>query len=71
VSAMWRSRPVRPAGKPSLSAWVDELAMDVVPVAFGSSERYFRSLEAQHLLEDPDVVMRGRRVLHLRYSVRR
>jgi hypothetical protein len=26
---------------------------------------------AQHLLEDPDVVIRGDRVLHLRYRVRR
>ena len=26
---------------------------------------------AQHLLEDPDVVIQGDRVLHLRYQVRR
>jgi len=25
----------------------------------------------QHLLEDPDVVIQGNRVLHLRYRVRR
>ena len=50
---------------------VDEVAMDVVPVVFGSGKRYFGSVAAQHLLEDPDVVIRGDRVLHLRYRVRR
>ena len=50
---------------------VDEVAMDVVPVVFGSGKRYFGSVHAQHLLEDPDVVIRGSRVLHLRYRVRR
>ena len=52
-------------------ALVDEVAMDVVPVAFGSGKRYFGSVDAQHLLEDPNVVIQGRRVLHLRYQVRR
>ena len=50
---------------------VDEVAMDVVPVVFGSGKRYFGPVAAQHLLEDPDVVIRGDRVLHLRYRVRR
>jgi dihydrofolate reductase len=50
---------------------VDEVAMDVVPVVFGTGKRYFGSVESQHLLEDPDVVIRGDRVLHLRYRVRR
>ncbi|HEU4424586.1 MAG TPA: dihydrofolate reductase [Pilimelia sp.] len=50
---------------------VDEVAMDVVPVVFGSGKRYFGSVDRQHLLEDPDVVIRGDRVLHLRYRVRR
>ena len=50
---------------------VDEVAMDVVPVVFGSGRRYFGELEGQHLLEDADVVVRGERVLHLRYRVRR
>jgi dihydrofolate reductase len=49
---------------------VDEVAMDVVPVVFGSGKRYFGSVDGQHLLEDPDVVIQGRRVLHLRYRVR-
>jgi dihydrofolate reductase len=50
---------------------VDEVAMDVVPVVFGSGKRYFGSVNSQHLLEDPDVVLRGDRVLHLHYKVRR
>jgi dihydrofolate reductase len=50
---------------------VDEVAMDVVPVVFGSGKRYFGRVDGQHLLEDPDVVIRGNRVLHLRYRVRR
>lgn len=50
---------------------VDEVRMDVVPVVFGSGKRFFGSVDAQHLLEDPDVVLQGRRVLHLRYPVRR
>jgi dihydrofolate reductase len=50
---------------------VDEVRMDVVPVVFGSGKRYFGSVQAQHLLEDPDVVIQGNRVLHLRCRVRR
>jgi dihydrofolate reductase len=50
---------------------IDEVAMDVVPVVFGSGKRYFGAIDAQHLLEDPDLVIQGRRVLHLRYPVRR
>lgn len=50
---------------------VDEVRMDVVPVVLGSGKRYFGPVDARHLLEDPDVVIRGRRVLHLRYRVRR
>ena len=45
--------------------------MDVVPVVFGSGKRYFGSVDRQYVLEDPDVVIRGDRVLHLRYRVRR
>src|SRR5437879_8972790 len=50
---------------------VDEVAMDVVPVVFGSGKRYFGKIDGQHLLEDPHVVIRGDRVLHLRFKVRR
>jgi dihydrofolate reductase len=50
---------------------VDEVAMDVVPVVFGRGKRYFGALDAQQLLEDSDVVIQGRRVLQVRYRVRR
>ena len=50
---------------------VDVVAMDVVPVVFGRGKRYFGDLDGQHLLEDPEVVIQGDRVLHLRYPVRR
>jgi dihydrofolate reductase len=50
---------------------VDEVAMDVVPVVFGTGKRCFGSIETQHQLEDPHVVIQGDRVLHLRFRVRR
>ena len=50
---------------------IDEVRMDVAPVVFGSGKRYFGSVQAQHLLEDPDEAIQGNRVLHLRYRVRR
>jgi dihydrofolate reductase len=50
---------------------VDQVAMDVVPVVFGSGKRFFGPVDGQHLLADPDVVIQGERVLHLRYPVRR
>jgi dihydrofolate reductase len=50
---------------------VDEVAIDVVPVVFGSGKRYFGPVDRQQLLDDPDVVIQGDRVLHLRYHVRR
>src|ERR1700712_2968978 len=34
---------------------IDEVAMDVVPVVFGSGKRYFGAIEGQQLLEDPSV----------------
>ena len=50
---------------------VDEVAMDVVPVVFGTGKRYFGPVDAQHLLQDPSVVIQGDRVLHLRYAAPR
>jgi dihydrofolate reductase len=38
---------------------VDEVAMDVVPVVFGSGKRYFGGINGQHLLEAPHVVIPG------------
>ncbi|MCS5718676.1 dihydrofolate reductase family protein [Herbiconiux sp. CPCC 205763] len=49
---------------------VDEVRMDVVPVVFGAGKRYFGPIDAQHLLEGPDDVIQGDRVLHVRYRVR-
>ncbi len=58
-------------GQALVAGLVDEVRLDVVPVVFGSGRRYFGSVDVQHLLEDPDVVLQGNRVLHLRYRVRR
>ena len=49
---------------------VDEVAMDVAPVLFGSGKRFFGALDEPLLLDDPDVVIQGEGVLHLRYRVR-
>ncbi|WP_305785731.1 dihydrofolate reductase family protein [Symbioplanes lichenis] len=58
-------------GQALAAGLVDEVRMDVVPVVFGSGRRFFGPVDAQHLLEDPEVVIQGNRVLHLRYQVRR
>src|SRR6185503_19189355 len=58
-------------GQVLASGLVDEVRMDVAPVVLGSGKRYFGTVEAQQLLEDPDVVIQGTRVLHVRYQVRR
>ena len=50
---------------------VDEVAMDVAPVVLGSGKPFFGPNDAQHLLDDPHVVVQGDRVLHLRFRVRR
>ena len=67
------SRPIagNVGGQALALGLVDEVAMDVVPVVFGRGKRYFGALDAQQLLEDSDVLIQGRRVLHLRYRVRR
>lgn len=50
---------------------VDEVHLSVVPVLFGHGKRFFGSVAgAQQLLENPRVV-RGDRVMHLAYTVRR
>lgn len=58
-------------GQAVAAGLVDEVAMDVVPVVFGSGKRYFGSVDGQHLLEDPHTVIQGDRVLHLAFRVRR
>ncbi|MDS2174145.1 MULTISPECIES: dihydrofolate reductase family protein [unclassified Nesterenkonia] len=50
---------------------VDYVAMDLVPVIFGRGKPFFGSFsDGPLLLEDPDVVIAGEGVLHLRYPVR-
>jgi len=49
----------------------DELMVDLVPVVFGRGVRFFGDIaRTPALLDDPEVV-RGARVTHLRYRVRR
>ena len=50
---------------------IDEVRMGVGPVVFGSGRSYFGSVVAQHLLEEPDVVIRGTGVVRLRNRVGR
>jgi dihydrofolate reductase len=50
---------------------VDHVAIDVVPVVFGRGKPYFGAFsDGPRMLEDPEVVIQGDRVLHLRYPVR-
>jgi len=50
---------------------VDHVAIDDVPVVLGRGKRYFGACtDDQVLLGDPDVVVQGRGLLHLRYPVR-
>jgi dihydrofolate reductase len=58
-------------GQALAAGLVDVVAMDVVPVVFGRGRRYFGQVESQVRLEDPDLVVRGDRVVHLRYPVAR
>ena len=67
-----RWRRATSAARRSRSGLVDEVAMDVVPVVFGSGKRYFGSRRRRSTCwRTPHVVIQGDRVLHLRYRVRR
>jgi len=46
-------------------------AMDVAPVVLGEGVRFFGSHAGTVLLDDPDQVVQGDRVLHLHYTVKR
>ncbi len=51
---------------------IDYVAMDIVPVVFGCGKAYFGSFaDGRLMLDDPDVIIQGQGVLHLRYPVRR
>jgi dihydrofolate reductase len=58
-------------GQALAAGLVDEVRMDVAPVVMGSGKRFFGSVDGEHLLEDPDTVIQGNRVLHLRFRVRK
>jgi dihydrofolate reductase len=49
----------------------DEVAIDLAPVFLGRGKRFLGSSTDEIVLDDPDVVVRGERVLHLRYRLRR
>ena len=57
-------------GQALAAGHVDEIAMDVAPVVLGSGKRFFGSVDAHHLLEDPHTLVQGNRVLHVRYRLR-
>jgi dihydrofolate reductase len=50
---------------------VDEVAMDVAPVVLGQGVRFFGNHAGTTLLDGPDRVVAGDRVLHLHYTLRR
>ena len=51
---------------------IDHVAIDIVPIVFGRAKPYFGTLAHGHLmLDDPEVVIQGDGVLHLRYQVHR
>lgn len=58
-------------GQAFAAGLVDEVAMDVAPVVLGEGVRFFGSHSGVVLLDDPDRVVRGDRVLHLHYTIRR
>lgn len=58
-------------GQAFAAGLVDEIAMDVVPVVLGEGVRFFGPHAGTVLLDDPDQVVQGDRVLHLHYTVRR
>jgi dihydrofolate reductase len=49
---------------------IDEIAMDVAPVVLGEGVRFFGSHTGTVLLDGPDAVVQGNRVLHLHYTVK-
>jgi hypothetical protein len=56
----------------TMLALIDQVAIDIVPVVFGRGKPCFGTLANGHLmLEDPEVVIQGDGVLHLRYPVHR
>jgi dihydrofolate reductase len=50
---------------------VDQVRIDLVPVFLGAGVRYFDGMDPAIVLEDPVEVVRGHRVLHLHYRIKR
>jgi dihydrofolate reductase len=48
----------------------DEVAIDLAPVFLGQGKKYLGSHTDEIVLDDPTAVVRGQRVLHLRYALR-
>jgi hypothetical protein len=69
IRALCRGRRLRP---PRVAGLIDHVAIDIVSVVFGRGKPYFGTLANGHLmLEDPELVIQGDGVLHLRYPVHR
>ncbi len=50
---------------------VDELAVDLVPVVFGTGVRFFGDYAGDQILLDNPTIVQGDRVTHLRYRVQK
>jgi dihydrofolate reductase len=48
----------------------DELAIELAPVLLGEGKKFLGSYADEIVLDDPHAVVRGERVLHLRYRLR-
>lgn len=57
-------------GQAFTAGLVDEVAMDVVPVVLGEGVRFFGAHTGTVLLDDPDAVVQGDRVLHLHFKIK-
>jgi hypothetical protein len=62
--------PVTPPARRWPSDWSTRCRWTSSP-SCSAPASYFGRIDAQHLLEDSDVVIQGERVLHLRYPIRR
>jgi dihydrofolate reductase len=58
------------AGQIVAAGLADELAVDLAPVFLGRGKKFLGSNADEILLDDAHVVVRGERVLHLRYRLR-
>jgi dihydrofolate reductase len=58
------------AGQIVAAGLADELAVDLAPVLLGRGKRFLGSSTDELVLDDPHVVIQGKRVLHLRYRLR-